>query len=1739
MPVIDYDSLAAEHGGTPVGEIDYDALARQMGGEEIQPDSSIGSFLRGAKASIASGLGGLAGGTAGVLAGEGVASIPLGMAGAAGGSALGEEAYRGLMGEEGYAREQAQLEANRLAHSLAGGAGEMLPALLPASGAGRWMKEAPGLLSKMGGAAEAGLRMGAAGEAKHQVDTGEFDPTALVTHPLEEAVKFGPVGLVPAARGILTSVGLKAPADAAVMTLTSSLYDHFVHDKPLDLSGYVDETGKAIPSFMLLNAITGLMHGQPLLPKRADGTALPAARDPLAPAPVDEHPAVEQAAETLDGLDNLQQQAAASGLPPETVDATLEAAKQSVIDSAKTKGETIAGDQARQVEESIKAAQDAQAELDKEAKAREASEKKATPQTDEEASVQQSVPEVVPAGEIPAGAEPKATGETGGEVPVQEGAGRAPEPLLVAPETASDALSGQPPVPEPPPKETAPEPSQLTAPKEGEIRLNKNGDKRIFKNGAWRRPEDNKEVGPMQEKFLNEQPSTTQTDAGKKQAAVEVSGGEPPRPPAQVAEGKSGELQQAPQEKAKSGGEGLRQEGNDVQEVAAPSPETTPEIPKEKSAIQKRKDEVRARIKSKQGNVSTGIDPTLLADYAELGALHVADGAVKFAEWSRQMIEDIGDAIRPHLQAIYDRLRGGGQFEGMEEVPSTEPAVRDLPSDQLIERLTANRKPSKNPVADALKELQELKLDKGKLNEMAEILGSQPTERGVAEALAETVSAPVEVKPSEAFDDAERQAELRAKEEAPPELREQKDTPYEQGVSKQNVKQEKLPSEAEAAGTIKGFNTELDHDLTEDGFISGDILKSAVDFIGSRARWGVEMVKKFGQGIARFLSRIWEHVQGMVQAAKRDTGAVGKSGSGKSEEAARKAQGEKIKVEVEAANAPKETPEPVKKTEEERARDQTSLKNALNEADRILRGLPPVTKTRMETPEKYQEDYNQRPDAAARTTKIINDLKHDKRTSLPEESAALAYHIRNLRNSYDEAEATLNDPKTTPEERVVATENFKFASGELDEAQHLADRVGSEWSMGGRLRQLYLNKDFSVEGITRRLKAIRKGGEVSKEELEEIKKSVNEEKDMAKDQKVRSDKAVDENLKPTGNVIDAELEKTGEKYSKKTDEKLAEEGIKQAENDGVNVSNETVERLLRVVRSGKKGMKMSETLEAVKKMLAEHFPDVTDDQVKSMVENYQEERLPSKETVKAKVKSVQAEVDKLSKPRKGQTDEQKDRRALAAAIKSLDEWKRRFEKGEWFRKPKEARQASDEVNRVRADRDMWQARWEQEFREEQQKQKTGTQKRLDTLTAFRRFQLLSSPLAVLKLAMAAMSNVLKSPVEGALGKGLSAVTGRIGKAATIEGRGSISATTKALAAMFSNLGKDVKQSMKTGKMELDLRHAENNFDSSGLLNFFGRVHAAIKAPLKRFSFVDAMERQLEDYHNETGKRIPAPEEVVPMEARAYEYAQRQIFMQDSKTVKAWQRFVAEWDKQGGVKRAAAVTSRLLLPILRVPTNIAKEAFAHVFGIPAGLYHLGRVWKSGMENIPPEHADQVIRLLKKGSIGGAFMLMGFYNPQLAGGYYQDKEKRAPGDAKAGQLKIGDYDVPKWMSHIPLFEALQIGSTLRRVSETKAAGAGGLKGVPEATQAALWGLTSEIPFADEIVRLGKLGNQRGRDEFAGEFVKSLVVPAAVDYAAKQGDLNSQGEPNRVKTDSTVDYLKSGVPGLRQTLPLKPLK
>lgn len=80
--------------------------------------------------------------------------------------------------------------------------------------------------------------------------------------------------------------------------------------------------------------------------------------------------------------------------------------------------------------------------------------------------------------------------------------------------------------------------------------------------------------------------------------------------------------------------------------------------------------EARARIsaKAKGSQLNVGLDPELAKDYAVVGAAHIEAGARRFGEWSKQMVNDFGDEIKPHLDRIYRASRDAHDYEKEVEV---------------------------------------------------------------------------------------------------------------------------------------------------------------------------------------------------------------------------------------------------------------------------------------------------------------------------------------------------------------------------------------------------------------------------------------------------------------------------------------------------------------------------------------------------------------------------------------------------------------------------------------------------------------------------------------------------------------------------------------------------------------------------------------------------------------------------------------------------------------------------------------------------------------------------------------------------------------------------------------------------------------------------------------------------------------------------------------------------------------
>lgn len=70
-----------------------------------------------------------------------------------------------------------------------------------------------------------------------------------------------------------------------------------------------------------------------------------------------------------------------------------------------------------------------------------------------------------------------------------------------------------------------------------------------------------------------------------------------------------------------------------------------------------RMEELKKRLRAKLNNLNMGVDPEVLAIGLELTAGYIDRGVKKFAEYSKAMINDLGDVVRPYLKAFYNGVR--------------------------------------------------------------------------------------------------------------------------------------------------------------------------------------------------------------------------------------------------------------------------------------------------------------------------------------------------------------------------------------------------------------------------------------------------------------------------------------------------------------------------------------------------------------------------------------------------------------------------------------------------------------------------------------------------------------------------------------------------------------------------------------------------------------------------------------------------------------------------------------------------------------------------------------------------------------------------------------------------------------------------------------------------------------------------------------------------------------------------
>jgi hypothetical protein len=1058
---------------------------------------------------------------------------------------------------------------------------------------------------------------------------------------------------------------------------------------------------------------------------------------------------------------------------------------------------------------------------------------------------------------------------------------------------------------------------------------------------------------------------------------------------------------------------------------AKENPETPPHVKaladRIVTALEKQADAARVRLKGKLFSLS----PDVAADLSIIGASKIARGALDFARWSGEMVQEFGDAIKPHLQDLF-KMSSESLDKQIERSAGKNMAPR------------VKKSVAKTDIEDAKKTATENiseKVSSGKKNEI---------------------------------------------------------TPYVQKLARlfveQGIKQRDPLVDAVHAELVK-----IDPEITR---------REAMDAIS-------------GYGDFKQLSQ--DQISVELRGIKGELQQVAK---------------------LEDLQAKK----PLQKTGVER-------RTPTNEERRLIKQVNEAKK-------KYGV--------------MVTDPASQLRSALDASKTRLRNQINDLQHQIDTREKIVKQrtsPPTDPEveslkaQRDALKTQFDdiFGKKEITDEQRLkaaiaaAERSEAEWEK----RLADARQGVFDAGTTGRtppssaeLDAIRARREALKDEVDSLRDA-----DEGIQQKKRQDQLETQKAALQKQIAEQErrLKEGDLKPTQPEQNRPAEPAIETLKQQRDALARQIVEARKKPAEQ-KAAEQMVRQLDALNKRIREREEKLASGNLSPENPRQSRPMSPQLEMARQRLEAVNKQIEearKAARPR--MTPEQRSLNALKTRLRNrTEELRTKLKSGDFSTKPKTPIKLDEEGLKLKAENEKAKQAFEAGLRADQLARRSRFDKIRDSLTKWRRGFLLSSPTTLAKLTAAAALRMVTTPLEEAVGGGLSKLPGvsEVAARAPREGGFSAKAESEAITKAFTQGLEDAANVLKTGKGTLETLFGDRREVSTGemdsgtrsIVDFFGQLHGALKAPVKRAEFARSFQKRAE-FAMKQGVDVTDPLVQMRLSLEAYKDADRAIFTQNNPVAEKVRRFINSFEEKNKATgkvpvmgKVAATTGRLLLPITRVPTNIVGEIFQYITGTGTGSAGVVRALRNGVENLKPEEADLIMRQLKKGSLGAAGLITGYLLADQIGGYHQTGQKPKHGDLKPGSIKIAGEEIPAHLLHSPFMETLQVGATVRKVADSKLRKKDQTtQGIPAGLVAGGLGLTEEVPFVREMLEVTKAYNPNERGAFFGELGKSMIEPQALQWIAEKTDKNEYGQRVNRKPTNVVEHLEMGIPGLREKVPV----
>jgi hypothetical protein len=898
------------------------------------------------------------------------------------------------------------------------------------------------------------------------------------------------------------------------------------------------------------------------------------------------------------------------------------------------------------------------------------------------------------------------------------------------------------------------------------------------------------------------------------------------------------------------------------------------------------------------------------------------------------------------------------------------------------------------------------------------------------------------------------------------------------------------------------------------------------------------------------------------------------------------------KIDNELAGIPGKTPEHAAEATTEESPTpaggpDTGIKNETTTAEREARGLPEVEVEARQVP-AFEAGKKAVDEGRIDPRALAKELADNPRPHTDEEAAALLYDRMKLQNEHATAMNTIEQARATGDEDAMerGKDHLKRVEDAMNANDEAARKSGTETGRALNARRMMIKQDYSLANVLQRARAASANGEVSPEvrqNLETLTRQLDEANKRLDDyEETKKQQAAEQTVEKVRKGLQ---ERTGQRASTKEARKADRDVIYKQLNaelqqlsanpmlnpklyelfgklaishieDGLTTIEQIVDEIhsnlqergisKREIRDyiSQYGKKIELSQEEINVQLREArrqgrlLSQLEDAQAKEQPLRSGLQRDKQTERVKEltqQVKEAMRDAGLTLDKRETSNDQRLAtyKKALETKIRTLQ---KQLDTGD-FTKPTRRQTILDhQAEDLKARAEKIKSQVDDAIHKQKLAARTPLEKGAAVFQKWRRAVLLSSVNTLGKLTTAAMARFGTTPIEELIGGVLSKMPGLsdIAAKAPREGGGlNLSAEAKAFGQFFEKAtASDIKEAVKTGKTSLDYLYGKKSTLPPEALDFFGHLHGALKVLPKRAEFFRSLEKRAQwalDNHLD----IQDPKVQVTMAADAYIDANRAIFMQENFINTGFRMLMGYFHSQGLSGKSTEFMIQTVLPIVKVPTNIIAETGTVAFGSLTGSIDAMRVLvtKDGLKNLTGHEADNIMRSLKKGSMGLAVLAMGYYAGQSSGfitasGFYK------PGDEKKKEkpesLTIGGVELPPWVQHTPVGIVFEMGATMRRVNDayTVKGKSGGF--VAGASTAGL-GAAKKVPFLEEATRLGEA--TRTADSaglFIDDLIQSLLIPPDVRKVAQMGD------PTKRKPTDLKETLENAIPGMRENVP-----